>query len=1076
MTAGLACTVCGTELRENAKFCDECGTARTSERRSAEYKQVTVLFADVVHSMDIAATVGSERLREIMSELVNRTAAVVRRYGGTLDKFTGDGVMAVFGAPVSLEDHAFRACLAALETQEEIRGLAADVRQRDKVEVLLRIGLNSGQVIAGDIGPESLGYTAVGEQVGMAQRMESAAPAGGVLLSESTARLVLNTAVLSKPEYVRIKGTDLPVCARRLLGVMPQRGDVGPHRSPLIGRDWELAAITAMLDRAAKGRGCVACLVGPPGIGKSRLVAEAAWAAARRGIPVHSTFCESHTSEVPFQVSTRLLRAVLGIEALDDERARLRVREQIPGADPADLVLLEDDLGIRDSATAVPDVAPDARRRRLTALVNAAALARPTPEVYVIEDAHWVDQFSESLLADFLAVVPQTRSLVLVTYRPEYHGALNGAPGAQTIALAALDANETRALVAELLGHDPTVAGLVALISDRVAGNPFFAEEIVRDLSDRGVITGRRGAYAALGNVSDVTVPATLQAAIAARIDRLSPEGKRTLSAAAVIGLRFDDDLLAALVASPAIPTLVQAELIDQIMFTPHAAYMFRHPLIRSVAYESQLKSDRAALHRRVAGVIEARGQESVDENAALIAEHLEAAGDGQAAYAWHMRAAAWSITRDITSALLSWERARQIADALPDEDDRRRAALQIGPLSVICANAFRARRGDSAARFPQLQQLCAVTGDRSSLAIGMAGLLNDTWNQGRSVEASQLADEHLRLLESLGDETLFVGLSFVDIMIKARIGEFVEALQWSEMVVEVSSGGLSEENLLWNAPFATVLSLRGFARACLGIEGWRQDFDDAVAMARHADAMSRACVVIHYFVSIPSGLQPADDAVLREFNDALHYCEQSGDDFALALARAVMGVALIYRDTASLDAGLDLLMQVRDMTHQGSYSAAELPMINVYIAYGSAKRGNRLGALPVLREAVDEIYDSGHLTYCPGATAALVETLLDHPTDDDLGKAEAAINRLATTPFSPGTALLDITLLQLWTLLARARGDAEYQELRERYRQMARSLDFRGHIAWAEAMGELNDAGPKGVAAEEVNADDRLS
>ena len=217
--AGLACATCGVDLRENAKFCDECGAPVTQVSRSAEYKQVTVLFADVVHSMDIAAAVGAERLREIMTDLVNRAAVVVQRYGGTVDKFTGDGIMAVFGAPVALEDHAVRACLAALGVQDEAKRLAVEVRDRDGLEFQLRVGLNSGQVIAGEIGSGPFGYTAIGEQVGMAQRMESIAPPGGVMLSASTARLVEGAASLAEPELVQIKGADKPVAAQRLLGM-----------------------------------------------------------------------------------------------------------------------------------------------------------------------------------------------------------------------------------------------------------------------------------------------------------------------------------------------------------------------------------------------------------------------------------------------------------------------------------------------------------------------------------------------------------------------------------------------------------------------------------------------------------------------------------------------------------------------------------------------------------------------------------------------------------------------------------------------------------------------------------------
>ena len=211
-----SCGTCGTEPRPGARFCDACGSPITPAGGESEHKQVTVLFADVVRSMDLAARLDSERLREVMSELFNCCGAIVQRYGGTVDKFTGDGIMAIFGAPIALEDHAARACLAALEIQREVRRLASDVHSRDGVEYALRIGLNSGAVVTGQIGVDPTSYTAVGAQVGMAQRMESAAPSGGVMVSESTARLVEHTAVLGEPQMVNIKGSDSPVPARVL--------------------------------------------------------------------------------------------------------------------------------------------------------------------------------------------------------------------------------------------------------------------------------------------------------------------------------------------------------------------------------------------------------------------------------------------------------------------------------------------------------------------------------------------------------------------------------------------------------------------------------------------------------------------------------------------------------------------------------------------------------------------------------------------------------------------------------------------------------------------------------------------
>ena len=245
-----------------------------------------------------------------------------------------------------------------------------------------------------------------------------------------------------------------------------------------------------------------------------------------RGVEVFTAFCESHTSQVPFHAVARLLRAATGVEGLDEQTARDRVRDRVPDADPEDVVLFDDLLGIADPNAPLPAIDPDARRRRLTALVNAASLARETPAVYVVEDAHWIDEVSESMLADFFTVIPQTPSLVLVTYRPEYEGALTRVHGAQTIALAPLSDPETAALVSELLGPDPSVGGLGQTIAERAAGNPFFAEEIVRELAERGVLRGEPGAYLSTAEAAEVSVPATLQATIAARIDRLRPRSE----------------------------------------------------------------------------------------------------------------------------------------------------------------------------------------------------------------------------------------------------------------------------------------------------------------------------------------------------------------------------------------------------------------------------------------------------------------------------------------------------------------------------------------------------------------------
>jgi class 3 adenylate cyclase len=1058
MTAGVACGSCGTGLRERAKFCDECGAPTTASNDTAKYKQVTVLFADVVHSMDLAAALEMERYREVMTALVERSAAVVQRYGGGTVESTGDGVMAIFGAPIALEDHAFRACLAALAIQEEATRLAAEVQRRDGVDLRVRVGLNSGRVIAGEIGSGPFGYTATGESVGFAQRMESVAPPGGVMLSESTARLVEHTVMLAEPEWVRIKGADEPVCARRLVAIGPRHGLVGHAEASLVGRGWEMAAIDAMVDRAIGGRGGVVNVVGPPGIGKSRVAREVAAAATGRGVEVFWAFCESHAREIPFHAVTRLLRAGSGAADLDGQAARARLRDWMPDGDEQDLLLLDDLLGVADPGMPLPQIDPDARRRRLTALINAASLARTEPALYVIEDAHWIDAVSEPMLADFLTVIPQTKLMVLITSRPEYQGALTRVHGAQTIALAPLRDSDTAALIGELLGSDPSVDDLAAIITDRAAGNPFFAEEMVRELVQRGVLAGERGDYVCRADVAEVSVPATVQAAIGARIDRLSAPAKRTVNAASVIGARFGTELLAALGIDAVVDELLSAELIDQVRFTPSAEYNFRHPLIRTVAYESQLKSDRAEMHRRLATAIQERAPGSVEENAALIAEHLAAAGDLHAAYQWHMRAATWATYRDIAAARQSWERARATADAIPAQDPNR-TAMRIAPRTMLCGIAWRTHMNVAGDPFDELRELSTAAGDTASLAIGMAGLVMDHAFRGRLREASRLASEAWTLIESIGDATLTVGLSFPVIYAKAHSGEWSDVLRWSQRVIDLADGDPAKGNLIIGSPLSVALTTRAFARYGLGLPGWRDDLRDGLAMARSADPFSYTAVVAFVFwPGIPLGALSAHDRAVHEIEDGLRIAERSGDDMALVFARATLGGALVHRRTdADRDRGQKLLAEASDAFLRRRHNLSELRLVNVYLARERARLGDRDEAIPLMFAAIDQMVREGQLlSWGIPATGVLVETLLNRGAEGDVAEAEAAIERLAAAPAEDGLVIRDVWLLRLRALLARARGDdVAYRGLACQHRTMAESLGLEGHIAWAEAMAQ---------------------
>jgi hypothetical protein len=382
---------------------------------------------------------------------------------------------------------------------------------------------------------------------------------------------------------------------------------------------------------------------------------------------------------------------------------------------------------------------------------------------------------------------------------------------------------------------------------------------------------------------------------------------------------------------------------------------------------------------------------------------------------------------------------------------------MRIAPRTMLCGIAWRVHVNVAGDRFEELRQLCAAAGDKASLAIAMAGLVADHAFRARMHEASLLASEAWALIESIGDPTLTVGLSFTAIYAKLYSSEWCDVLRWSQRVIDLADGDPSKGNFIFGSPLALAFSTRAQARYCLGRPGWPDDLRHGVAMARSADPMSYAAVVAYvYLPGILNGVLGPDDLAVREIEDALRIAERSGDDLAVSNARMALGVALVHRQRApERDRGQKLLAEVHAVFLRRGRNLFELPMVNVYLARERARRGDRDDAIPLMRAAADHMFHEGQLLgWGLPATGVLVETLLDRGAESDVGEAEAAIERLAMAPADEGLVMRDIWLLRLRALLARAHGDAAaYANFRDRYRDMARSLEFDGHIALAEAM-----------------------
>jgi class 3 adenylate cyclase len=608
-----------------------------------ERKQVTVLFADVRGSMDLAERTEPEQFQALMGRLFAILSGGVHRFGGTVDKFTGDGIMALFGAPVAYEDHARRACYAALHLRDELAEFAAELRRSRGLDLLVRMGLNSGEVVVGSIGddPEPV-YTAVGKTVGLAQRMEQLAEPGNACITQATAKLVEGYVTLRDLGRFQVRGVTEAVHVYELAGVGPVRRPIELSRSRgfsrFVGRAEEMRELEAALDNANAGEGQIIGITGEAGVGKSRLCYEFSERCRARGLAVYEAQGHPHTRSVLFQPVLDLARGYFGIGEGDSDRAaRERIRGKLALIDVEvadDLPLLFEFLSVPDPARPAPALDSEERQQRLLDLVKRLVLAQneTEPMVVIIEDMHLVDPGTELFLEALAEASPGAGGLTVVSFRPEYRAGWMARSYYCQIPVVPLGAAAIVAVLADLLGPDRSLDGLRELIVERVAGNPFFVEELVQSLAEAGHLEGSRGAYRLARTVDHAALPASVIAVLGARIDCLSERDKTVLQTAAVIGREFAQPVLAAatgLVESQlegALGELLAAGYIYRRALYPQPEYAFEHPLTREVAYGSLLGERRASAHVAVARALEEQGGELLEEQSAVIAHHYEQA------------------------------------------------------------------------------------------------------------------------------------------------------------------------------------------------------------------------------------------------------------------------------------------------------------------------------------------------------------------------------------------------------------------------------------------------------------------
>ncbi len=798
------CASCGTQLPASAKFCLECAhpvgagasapalaapdaytpkhladrilTSRNS--LEGERKQVTVLFADVKGSMELLAERDPEDARKLLDPVLDLMMEAVHRYEGTVNQVMGDGIMALFGAPLAHEDHAVRACYAALRMQEALRRYTEKLRRTQGIEVQIRVGVNSGEVVVRSIGSDlRMDYSAVGQTTHLAARMEQLATPGSIRLTGATLRLAEGWIQVKPLGLIPVKGLSEPVDVYELIsaGAVRTRLQASAARglTRFVGRDTEMDQLRAAVDQVQHGHGQTVAVVGEPGVGKSRLFYEFIHSHRTHGWLVLESVSVSYGKASAFMPLIDLLKGYFKIDDRDDTRS---VRAKVAGT------MLTLDEGLKEYVPPVLwllnalgedqaflSLEPAQRRQRALEASRRLVLreSRVQPLLVVFEDLHWVDAETQAFLDGLVESLPTASILLAVNYRPEYEHGWARKTYYRQLRIDALRRDSAEELLTTLLGDDASVTALRPLLIERTAGNPLFLEESVRSLVETRVLVGERGGYRLVKSLDSVQVPATVQAILASRIDRLPPEQKRLLQAASVVGKDVPFVLLQAVAGLDAdslrahLAQLQAGEFLYETALFPDLEYTFKHALTHEVTYSSLVGERRRQLHAAIVEALERVHEGRLDEHVELLAHHATRGELPRKAVQYLRDAGAKAVARSANRpAVAFFEQALALLEELPQTTETLTAALDtrigIGPALVavhgqisleVKTSYTRAlelvdRVGDTSRRFPVLWGLWFVSYSRGEYAAALdAG--------ERLLEAARSGDDTGHLVEA---------------------------------------------------------------------------------------------------------------------------------------------------------------------------------------------------------------------------------------------------------------------------------------------------------------------------------------
>jgi class 3 adenylate cyclase/tetratricopeptide (TPR) repeat protein len=832
-----------------------------------ERKQVTVLFADLKRSMELLAERDPEEARQLLDPVLEHMIEAVHRYEGTVNQVMGDGIMALFGAPIAHEDHAVRACYAALRMQETVTRYGDAMQRSHGVPVQIRVGLHAGAVVVRAIDSSlHMDYTAVGQTTHLAARLEQMAKPGSVLTTGETLRLAEGFVQVKPLGPVAVKGLTDPVEVFELVGAASTRTRMQAFAARgltrFVGRQAEIEALRQVLERAGTSHGQVVAMIGEPGVGKTRLVYEFTRSHHTHGWLVLESSSVSYGKATAYLPVRDLLKTYFQLDDRDDGR---KVREKLTGklltldaalgpTLPAFLALL--DVPVEDRHW--QDLDPAQRRQRTQEAIKGLLLreSQVQPLLLVFENLHWIDTETQAVLDSLVDSLPTARLLLLVNYRPEYQHGWGNKTSYTQLRLDPLPPASAEALLQAIVGDDPSLVPLTRLVIARTEGNPFFMEESVRALVETGGLVGERGAYRPLQALDSLQVPATVQAVLAARIDRLPPEEKRLLQTAAVIGTEVPFALLQAIAELSeeelrrGLGHLQAAEFLYETSLFPELAYTFKHALTHEVAYGSLLLERRRVLHAHIVAASERLYADRLPEQAERLAQHAFRGEVWDKAVAYYRQSGTKALARSALREVVACsEQALAALTHLPESRATQEQAIDLRfdlRTALLVLGEFRQMLD----YLREAEALAKALDDQPRLGRVSAYMCRYFREMGDPDGAVECGQHALAVAETLGDFALqvmahhFLGVAY------HALGDHRRAMGLLRRNAESLVGDLIRERFGLSA-LPAVISRTWLARCLTELGAFPEGIAHAEEALRIAEAIDHPNSLIHAYLGV---------------------------------------------------------------------------------------------------------------------------------------------------------------------------------------------------------------------------------